>query len=86
MHHVKQSCSSKQSLDNLFLVNLPTDILANSPSDMSKNTTFPTSQSVFEAQELYLSTNNSLGLSDRAHNTSTLLAFELDAPGQFYDQ
>ena len=53
---------------------------------MSKNATFPTSQLAFEARELYLSTDNSLGLSEGAHNTSTLLAFELDAPGQFYDQ
>ena len=41
---------------------------------------------MLEAQELCLSTDNSLGLSEGAHNTNTLLAFGLDASEKFYDQ
>src|ERR1700683_916312 len=68
-----------ESIDNLFLVNLPTEIPANTPSDMSKNATFPSSQPAFEV-------DNSLGLSEDAHGLSTSFAFGLDAPKQFYDQ
>jgi hypothetical protein len=75
-----------ESLENLFLVNLPTEIPENPPSDMSKNATFLTSQQASEVREPYLSTDSSLGLSEDTHNTSTLLAFGLDAPKQFYDQ
>ena len=75
-----------ESLENLFLVNLPTEIPENPPSDMSKNATFLTSQQASEVREPYLSTDSSLSLSEDTHNTSTLLAFGLDAPKQFYDQ
>src|SRR6202050_3236797 len=68
-----------ESIDNLFLVNLPTEIPANTPSDTSKNATFPSSQLAFEV-------DNSLGLSEDAHDTSTSFAFGLDTPKQFYDQ
>src|ERR1700683_922797 len=62
-----------ESIDNLFLVNIPTEIPANTPSDTSKNTTFPSSQPAFEV-------DNSLGLSEDAHDTSTSFAFGLDSP------
>jgi hypothetical protein len=75
-----------ESLENSFLVNLPTEIPENPLSDMSKNATFPTSQQASEVREPYLSTDNSLGPSEDTHNTSTSLAFGLDAPKQFYDQ
>ena len=68
-----------ESIDNLFFVNLPTEILANTPSDTSKNATFPSSQPAFEVRELHLGPDNSLGLSEDAHNTSTSFAFGLDA-------
>ena len=68
-----------ESIDNLFLVNLPTEIPENTPSDMSKNATFLSSQPAFEV-------DNSLGLFEDAHDTSTSFAFGLDAPKQFYDQ
>ena len=76
-----------ESLENSCLVNLPTKIPENPPSD-SKNVTFPNTRQAFEVQEPYLSPDNSLGLglSEDAHNISTLLAFGLDAPKQFYDQ
>src|ERR1700677_5190769 len=75
-----------ESIDNLFFVNLPTEILANTPSDTSKNATFPSSQPAFEVRELHLGPDNSLGLSEDAHNTGTSFAFGLGIPKQFYDQ
>src|ERR1700683_4463868 len=68
-----------ESIDNLFLVNLPTEIPANTPSDTSKNATFLSSQPAFEG-------DTSLGLSEDAPDPSTSFALGLDAPKQFYDQ
>src|ERR1700676_4030583 len=67
-----------ENIDNSFLVNLPTEIPANTPSDKSKKATFPSSQPAFEV-------DNSLGLSEDVPDTSTSFAFGLDAPKQFYD-
>jgi hypothetical protein len=53
-----------ESLENSFLVHIPIEIPENPPSDMSKNATFPTSQQASEIREPYLSTDNSLGLSE----------------------
>src|ERR1700683_2834703 len=65
-----------ESIDNLFLVNIPTEIPANTPSDTSKNTTFPSSQPAFEV-------DNSLGLSEDAHNTSTSFALDWMSQSSF---
>src|ERR1700729_2695054 len=78
----KEAALLGESLENLFLVNLPTEIPENPPSDTSKNATFLTSQQASEVREPYLSTDNSLGLSEYTRNTSTLPAFGLDAPKQ----